>query len=88
MQANRSAAAPSTAARRVGDGAGFNAYTVRTSNALEFVTGLEITRTGETFPLATTQHHHSMEGRDFIRVATLDQVSKGRLDFGVGRSGL
>jgi molybdopterin-containing oxidoreductase family iron-sulfur binding subunit len=62
-----------TRAGRVGNGAGFNAYTIRTSNALEFVSGLEITRTGDTFPLATTQHHHSMEGRDFVRLATLGE---------------
>jgi MoCo/4Fe-4S cofactor protein with predicted Tat translocation signal len=56
---------------RVGNGAGFNAFLLRTSNAPDLVKGLEITRTGDTFPMATTQHHHSMEGRDFVRVATL-----------------
>ncbi len=65
-----------THAGRVGIGAGFNAFAVRTSAAAGFATGLEIIPTGETYPLATTQHHHSMEGRDFVRVATLDDFLK------------
>jgi Fe-S-cluster-containing dehydrogenase component len=56
---------------RVGKGAGFNAYTLRTSDALWFGDGLMIRKTGERHSFATTQHHHEMEGRDFLRAGTL-----------------
>jgi MoCo/4Fe-4S cofactor protein with predicted Tat translocation signal len=51
----------------------FNAYLLRTSDAPWFGSGLEISRTGERYLLATTQEHHLMEGRAPVRVATLEQ---------------
>jgi molybdopterin-containing oxidoreductase family iron-sulfur binding subunit len=51
----------------------FNAYLLRTSDAPWFGTGLEITKTGERYLLATTQDHHAMEGRNPARVATLEE---------------
>jgi molybdopterin-containing oxidoreductase family iron-sulfur binding subunit len=58
-------------AGRTGTGMGFNAYRLRTSSAPGFDTGLEIRRTGNRYPLATTQQHHNMEGRHLVREATL-----------------
>jgi molybdopterin-containing oxidoreductase family iron-sulfur binding subunit len=58
-------------AGRAGTGAGFNANRLRTSRAPWFGTGLEIRRTGKRYTLATTQHHHDMEGRHLVREATL-----------------
>ncbi len=58
---------------RVGNGVGFNAYALRTSEAPWFDTGLEINPTGESYPLATTQQHFSMEGRELIRTASLTE---------------
>jgi len=46
---------------------GFNAYTIRPSDALWFGTGLELRPTGSRFVLARTQHHQRMEGRDIVR---------------------
>ncbi len=64
-------------AGRVGNAVGiaqqFNAFLLRTSDAPWFGSGLEITKTGENYPLATTQEHHAMEGRDPVRVATLEE---------------
>ncbi|MGH7966462.1 MAG: 4Fe-4S dicluster domain-containing protein, partial [Candidatus Binatia bacterium] len=60
-----------TRAGRVGTGTGFNAYALRTSDAPWFGAGLEIRKTGEQYPLACTQLHHNMEGRDLVRSATL-----------------
>ncbi len=57
-------------AGRVGNGVGFNAYALRTSDAMWIARGLEIHKTGERHEFATTQHHHDMEGRDIVRVAT------------------
>jgi MoCo/4Fe-4S cofactor protein with predicted Tat translocation signal len=51
----------------------FNAFLLRTSDAPWFGSGLEITRTGERYLIATTQEHHLMEGRAPVRVATLEE---------------
>ena len=58
-------------AGKVGDGKGFNAYALRTSDAMGFGSGLEIRRTGDRYRLACTQLHHSLEGRDIVRGASL-----------------
>ncbi len=55
------------------DAQGFNANLLRTSDAPWFGRGLEISKTGDRYLLATTQEHHLMEGRDPVRVATLEQ---------------
>ena len=57
---------------RVGTGAGFNAYALRTSDTFWFGHGLELRQTGERYALATTQLHHSMEGRPIVLAATLE----------------
>ncbi len=46
---------------RVGTGAGFNAYTLRTSDALHGGDDLQLRKTGGTYKLATTQDHHAMD---------------------------
>ena len=61
-----------TRAGRVGDGAGFNAYALRASNAPWIAPGLTMTRTGEHHPFASTQMHQSMEGRHLVRSADLE----------------
>jgi molybdopterin-containing oxidoreductase family iron-sulfur binding subunit len=61
-------------AGRVGTGVGFNAYKIFTGKYIE--TGATLRKTGETYPLATTQHHWSMEGRPAVREANLQEFSK------------
>jgi MoCo/4Fe-4S cofactor protein with predicted Tat translocation signal len=56
---------------RVANGAGFNAYLLRTSAAPWFGDGLEIRRTGGVYPLACTQNHWAMEGRRPVRSGTV-----------------
>jgi molybdopterin-containing oxidoreductase family iron-sulfur binding subunit len=59
---------------RVADGAGFNAYQLRTSSTPGFVTGVKVEKMeGKTYPLAITQEHNSMEGRGLVREAPLDK---------------
>ncbi len=65
-----------TRAGQVGSGVGFNAYALRTSDAPWFDAGLEIRTTGERYALATTQNHHSMEGRDTVRTGTLAEFAQ------------
>jgi molybdopterin-containing oxidoreductase family iron-sulfur binding subunit len=48
-------------AGRVGDGRGFDVYVLRTTSALDFDGGLRLARVGETYPLATTQDHHTLD---------------------------
>jgi molybdopterin-containing oxidoreductase family iron-sulfur binding subunit len=59
-------------AGRVATGAGFDVSALRTSDAPAIVTGVRVTKTGDTHPLATTQDHHTMEGRPIVRTATLE----------------
>jgi MoCo/4Fe-4S cofactor protein with predicted Tat translocation signal len=54
----------------------FNAYLLRTSDAPWFGAGLEISKTGDRYLLATTQEHHAMEGRDPARVVTVEEYHK------------
>jgi MoCo/4Fe-4S cofactor protein with predicted Tat translocation signal len=58
---------------RVAAGAGFNANAIRTSDALSFGGGVEVSRTGESFSLACTQYHHLMEGRGMVRAITREE---------------
>src|SRR5208282_2636044 len=77
-------------AGHVGTGTGFNAYLLRTSRAPWIANGLRLEKTGERYPLATTQQHHLIDregkkaeeeslaafDRDLVRVATLDEFRK------------
>jgi MoCo/4Fe-4S cofactor protein with predicted Tat translocation signal len=65
-----------TRAGRVGNGTGFNAYALRTSHAPCFGTGLEIRKTGKQYPVACTQFHHAMEGRDLVRAKNIEEYRK------------
>ena len=61
---------------RVGKGTGFNAYEARVSGGEHLISGVTISDTGETYDLATTQSHWSMEGRPVIREANLEQYKE------------
>jgi molybdopterin-containing oxidoreductase family iron-sulfur binding subunit len=56
-----------TSTGRVGRGVGFDAYRLRTTAAPDIALGLKVSRTGRTYPLASTQEHFTMEGRDIVR---------------------
>jgi molybdopterin-containing oxidoreductase family iron-sulfur binding subunit len=59
-----------------GTNKGFNAYVVRTANALWTSFGGKMTATGDSYPLACTQYHFNMEGRSILRTATLEEYKK------------
>ncbi|AEB12910.1 TAT-variant-translocated molybdopterin oxidoreductase [Marinithermus hydrothermalis] len=63
----------------VGSNAGFNAYALRTSASPWFASGAELVPAKGTYTLATTQNHHSMEGRDLIRAEPLEAFVAGRV---------
>jgi molybdopterin-containing oxidoreductase family iron-sulfur binding subunit len=58
---------------RVGHGAGYDAYRVRTSQSPHCATGATLTPLGKLHPVSTVQHHWSMEGRPAVREANLEQ---------------
>lgn len=60
-------------AGRVANGQGFDAYALRMKGSPWLATDLELVPTGERYEIAQTQHHFAMEGRDPLRVGTLDQ---------------
>ena len=62
-----------TAGGHLAAGTGFNAYALRTSQAPWFDHGLQVRKVGSDYPLADTQHHNTMEGRDFVKAADIGQ---------------
>ncbi len=66
-----------TQAGRVGTGAGFNAYPLRTSDAMHVAVGATLAVVpGKRYALANTQEHWSMEGRDIIREANVEEFKR------------
>ncbi|MBZ5539169.1 MAG: TAT-variant-translocated molybdopterin oxidoreductase [Acidobacteriia bacterium] len=59
-----------------GNNKGFNAYVVRASSALWMATGGSLRKTGHDYPLACTQYHHNMEGRELVRSASLEEFKR------------
>lgn len=71
----------------VGEGTGFNAYAIRTTDSFGFGTGYNVTKTGGTYPLAQQQEYQYQEEphlvefqapavRPILREGTLDQYKK------------
>ncbi len=64
-----------TRAGRVGNGAGFDANVLRASAGQTIARGVLVRPVGGRATLASTHNHQSMEGRDLVRHATLDEFS-------------
>jgi MoCo/4Fe-4S cofactor protein with predicted Tat translocation signal len=62
-----------TRAGRTGNGTGFDVTALRTFDAPDILQGVELTKTGQSYQLACTQDHWSLEGRNLVRVATKTQ---------------
>ncbi len=69
-------------AGRVGNGHGFDAYPLRTSDSPWSASGVQVERDSGTYQLASTQTHFMMEGRDIIRSSN---VGEEHHDEGHGR---
>jgi molybdopterin-containing oxidoreductase family iron-sulfur binding subunit len=63
-------------AGRIGTGIGFSVNPLRTTAAHDVLTGVQVTKTGDTYELVSTQDHWSLEGRNLVRVATVDQYQQ------------
>jgi molybdopterin-containing oxidoreductase family iron-sulfur binding subunit len=64
-----------TRAGRVGTGIGFAVNALRTTSAPYTLAGVQLTKTGDSYELACTQDHWSMEGRNLVREATQAQFT-------------
>ncbi|MCH9031562.1 MAG: TAT-variant-translocated molybdopterin oxidoreductase [candidate division Zixibacteria bacterium] len=58
---------------RVADGVGFDTYKLRSSSAPYFESGASLSKTGESYPLSSSQDHGAMEGRALLLEKTLDE---------------
>jgi molybdopterin-containing oxidoreductase family iron-sulfur binding subunit len=65
-----------TKSGRAGNGAGFNAYLLRTSSAPYFASGVTIKKLGRKFPLASVQMQGNMAGRPVARYGTVSEYAK------------
>jgi MoCo/4Fe-4S cofactor protein with predicted Tat translocation signal len=65
-----------TRAGRAGNGTGFNVNALRTMAAPDILSGVGLTKTGDSYELACTQDHWSLEGRNLVRVATKTQYEQ------------
>jgi MoCo/4Fe-4S cofactor protein with predicted Tat translocation signal len=61
-------------AGRIGSRVGFDTFTVRSSRAPGFDSGVKLTRLGRKYPLSATQEHGSMEGRPVVRESTVAEL--------------
>jgi molybdopterin-containing oxidoreductase family iron-sulfur binding subunit len=64
-----------TRAGRTGTGIGFAVNALRTTGVPDTVGGVQLQKTGDSYELACTQDHWSLEGRNLIRVATQAQYT-------------
>ena len=72
--------AKESATYKVANGVGANAFPFATITDNAIIYGgqvITITKTGETYPLAQSQTHHNMEGRDLVRETTIAEVANG-----------
>jgi molybdopterin-containing oxidoreductase family iron-sulfur binding subunit len=60
-----------TRAGRVGSNIGFNAYRLRTATRGDIVRGGQLVKTAGRSPLARTQKHHEIDGRNIVHQATV-----------------
>jgi MoCo/4Fe-4S cofactor protein with predicted Tat translocation signal len=65
-----------TRAGRTGNDKGYNAYTMWYSDEPFYSRGVKVTKTGRSYPLASTQGTQQLYGRNAIQAATLEYFKK------------
>ncbi len=63
-------------AGRIGDGSGYDAYSLRTTKKLWNNSGATVAVEKDLYPIACTQSHWTMEGRPIVREANLSQYKE------------
>jgi molybdopterin-containing oxidoreductase family iron-sulfur binding subunit len=65
-----------TKSGRAGNGAGFDAYRLRTTGGQVYTTGVAVKKLGKKFPLASVQMQGNMAGRPVARYGTVAEYAK------------
>ena len=63
-------------AGHVANGIGVNVNALRVSGGQDILSGVNVSATGDQYPLVSTQDHWSIEGRNIVRVATLQEFER------------
>jgi len=58
---------------KVANGTGVDTYPLRTTSRMLYEQDVTVNKTGEFYKIASTQDHHSLEGRDHYREASIDE---------------
>ncbi len=79
-----------SAAGRIGDDVGFNAYALRSSNSPGYASSAQVRKTGETHALATTEIHHLIDVSNMFEDGSLkhqgtDWTARSALDKRTGK---
>jgi MoCo/4Fe-4S cofactor protein with predicted Tat translocation signal len=61
---------------RVGSNTGFNTYVLRGSDAPRFATGASVAVAGGTYQLVSTQLHHTLDGREIVKLGTIAEFAE------------
>ncbi len=61
---------------RIANGSGFDVYGFMSAPEVYSLSGVSVSKTGRSYPLANTQDHNSMEGRPIILEADLEEYRK------------
>lgn len=69
-----------SAVGRVGSNVGSNAYPLRRAADTWFAANIELSKTASRHSMATTQHHHGMEGRHHLITGTLQEFAEHPAD--------
>ena len=65
-----------THAGTVGSNRGYNANDIRTSSTPWLIQNVQVRKTGDRYPLVSTQTHHLMENRHLVRRATVSDYAQ------------
>ena len=65
-----------TRAGTVGSNRGYNANNIRTSSTPWLIQNAQVRKTGDRYPLVSTQTHHLMENRHLVRRATVSDYAQ------------
>ena len=61
---------------KIGNNVGFDVYKIRPSASPWVLPGVAVSAAGGSHDMAVTQEHHSMEGRNLIRMASVEEYRK------------
>jgi molybdopterin-containing oxidoreductase family iron-sulfur binding subunit len=73
-------------AGRIGNGVGFNPFTLRSAKAPGFDGNVTLTKLPRTYQMSATQNHGSMEGRPIVKESTLAELRSASAEAAADKS--